>query len=209
LVSVFEASLRLLSPFMPFITEEIWHALYDGNPPAKSIALTQYPQAGDAALDQAALDRMTLLQSLIVEVRALRKESGVEEKATTPIEVRIAAGKQALVKENIAIVERLAKVSDVRFVERIDPGLAKHSTPDFDVAVIYERTIDVPAERARLTKDIAKYEKGLAAAGHQLGNEAFLKKAPANVIEGLKKQAAETQLLLDKAQAALSALPKE
>ena len=44
LVSVFEASLRLLSPFMPFITEEIWHALYDGNPPAKSIALTQYPQ---------------------------------------------------------------------------------------------------------------------------------------------------------------------
>jgi len=43
LVSVFEASLRLLSPFMPFLTEEIWHALYDGNPPAKSIALTQYP----------------------------------------------------------------------------------------------------------------------------------------------------------------------
>ena len=46
-VSVFEASLRLLSPFMPFITEEIWHALYDGNPPAKSIALTRYPHGGD------------------------------------------------------------------------------------------------------------------------------------------------------------------
>ena len=45
LVTVFEASLRLLSPFMPFITEEIWHAVYDGNPPAKSIALTQYPQS--------------------------------------------------------------------------------------------------------------------------------------------------------------------
>src|ERR1019366_3312506 len=43
LLSVFEASLRLLSPFMPFITEEIWHALYDGNPPAKSIALMTYP----------------------------------------------------------------------------------------------------------------------------------------------------------------------
>ena len=42
---VFEAALRLLSPFMPFITEEIWHAVYDGNPPAKSIALTRYPQA--------------------------------------------------------------------------------------------------------------------------------------------------------------------
>ncbi len=48
LVSVFEASLRLLSPFMPFLTEEIWHAVYDGNPPAKSIALTRFPQAGDS-----------------------------------------------------------------------------------------------------------------------------------------------------------------
>ncbi len=45
LVQVFEASLRLLSPFMPFLTEEIWHAVYDGNPPAKSIALTRFPQA--------------------------------------------------------------------------------------------------------------------------------------------------------------------
>ena len=42
-MQVFEASLRLLSPFMPFLTEELWHAVYDGNPPAKSIALTRYP----------------------------------------------------------------------------------------------------------------------------------------------------------------------
>jgi valyl-tRNA synthetase len=209
LVSVFEASLRLLSPFMPFLTEEIWHALYDGNPPAKSIALTQYPQSKDSALDQAALERMALLQSLIVEVRALRKEIGVEEKATTPIEVRIGAAMQALVKENIAMVERLAKVSEARFVEQITEGLSKHSTPGFDVAVLYERTIDVPAERARLTKDIAKYEKGLASAERQLGNQGFLAKAPAHVVEGLKKQEAETRLLLEKAQAALDALPGE
>jgi valyl-tRNA synthetase len=208
-VQVFEASLRLLSPFMPFITEEIWHALYDGNPPAKSIALTSYPTASGSALDQAALDGMALLQSLIVEVRAVRKEIGVEEKATTPIEVRIGVGMQALVKENLAMVERLAKVSEVRFVEQISAGLAKHSTTNFDVAVIYERTIDIPAERARLTKDIAKYEKGLAAAERQLGNAGFLAKAPAQVVEGLKKQQAETKLLLDKAQAALSALPSE
>jgi valyl-tRNA synthetase len=59
-----------------------------------------------------------------------------------------------------------------------------------------------------LTKDIAKYEKGLAAAERQLANEAFLKKAPPQVVEGLKKQGAETRLLLEKAQAALAALPK-
>ena len=51
LVAVFEASLRLLSPFMPFLTEEIWHAVYDGNPPAKSIALTRFPQVTETTFD--------------------------------------------------------------------------------------------------------------------------------------------------------------
>jgi valyl-tRNA synthetase len=60
-----------------------------------------------------------------------------------------------------------------------------------------------------LTKDIAKYEKGLATAERQLGNEAFLGKAPAHVVEGLKKQEAETRLLLEKARAALDLLPPE
>jgi valyl-tRNA synthetase len=60
-----------------------------------------------------------------------------------------------------------------------------------------------------LTKDIAKYEKGIAAAQRQLGNEGFLAKAPANVVEGLKKQEAETRQLLEKARAALENLNEE
>jgi valyl-tRNA synthetase len=206
LVSVFEAALRLLSPFMPFLTEEIWHALYDENPPAKSIALTRYPTGVDHLDDVAKID-MAGLQSLITEVRALRKEIAVEEKAMTPIEVRTGTIIQAALKQNQAIVERLARVNEVRFVAEITAGLAKHSTPSFDVAVVYERTIDVQAERERLTRDIAKYEKGLAAAERQLGNESFLAKAPANVVEGLKKQESETRLLLEKARVALDALP--
>jgi valyl-tRNA synthetase len=208
LVSVFEASLRLLSPIMPFLTEELWHAVYDDNPPAKSIALTSYPQ-GNEHLDDAALSNMGVLQSLIVEIRALRKEIGVEEKASTPVEVRIDAGMRSVLKENSAIVERLARVSELHIVEQIAAGLSKHSTFNFDIAVIYERTIDVAAERERLTKDIAKYEKGLMSAERQLGNESFLAKAPPQIVDGLKKQEAETRLLLDKARAALENLKKE
>ena len=206
-VSVFEVSLRLLSPFMPFLTEEIWHALYDGNPPAKSIALTRYPQPGATAPHADAIEQMTVVQDLIVEIRALRKEIGVEEKAAVPMEVRIAALMRPILRENSAMIERLARVSEMRFVEQTTSGLSKHSTPGFDVAVIYERTIDVAAERERLTKDIAKYEKGLASAERQLGNEGFLAKAPAHVVEGLKKQETETRQLLDKARTALAALP--
>jgi valyl-tRNA synthetase len=204
LVSVFEAALRLLSPVMPFLTEELWHAVYDGNPPAKSIALVRYPQADRAGLDEAA--GMTLLQNLIVEVRGLRKEIGVEEKASVPIELRADRGLRQLADDNRDIIERLARVSDVRFVDQISEGLAKHHSAGFDVAVVFERTIDVAAERDRLTKDIAKYEKGLAAAERQLGNEGFLSKAPPHVVEGLKKQESETRLLLEKARAAREAL---
>jgi len=207
LVSVFEAALRLLSPFMPFITEEIWHALYDGEPPAKSIALTRYPTGEEAATWSDAVPAMSLVQSLIAEIRALRKEIGVEEKAVVGIELRIDNHLKHVITDNNAMVERLARVSDVRFVDQISTGLPMRSTSDFDVAVIYERTVDVAAERERLIKEIAKYEKGLAAAERQLGNEGFLAKAPAHIVEGLKKQEAETRLLLDKARAALDGLP--
>ena len=208
LLNVFEASLRLLSPFMPFITEEIWHAVYDGNAPAKSIALTCYPPI-QGVIDVSSQTEMELLRSLVAEIRGLRKEIGVEEKASTPVEVRVDAAKRKLIEENHGIVERLARVSEVRFVDHIAAGLSKHSTPAFDVAVVYEKKIDAAAERERLIKDIARYEKGLAAAERQLGNEAFLKKAPPQVVEGLKKQEAETRLLLEKARAAWKALPGE
>ncbi len=205
LLSVFEASLRLLSPFMPFITEEIWHALYNGNPPAASIAQISYPST-QGVIDVQSQIEMEIVQSLIVEIRAARKEVGVEEKAPIPIQLRFDSNLKHVIAENIAMVERLARVSEIHFVDQIEARLSKHSTFSFDVAVLYEKKIDIPAERERLTKDIAKYEKGIAAAERQLGNEGFLAKAPANVVEGLKKQEAETRLLLEKARAALENL---
>ncbi len=205
----FDTSLRLLSPFMPFLTEELWHALYDGEPPARSVALARFPRSQETPdyLFSNAIAEMELLQSLITEIRGLRKEIGAEEKAIVPIEVRTDAASRKIAEENRDIIERLSRVSEIRFVDQIAAGLSKHSTAYFDVAVIYERTIDVAAERERLTKDIARYEKGLAAAERQLGNEGFLAKAPAHVVEGQKKQEAETRLLLEKARAALAALP--
>ena len=222
LVSVFEASLRLLSPFMPFLTEEIWHAVYDGNPPAKSIALTRYPQTTEAAYDVPSVRGMNRLQDLIVNVRARRKELEVPEKQRTPILAFWDAGSNVgstnpeinnVYKENLDIIQRLGHVSNVedkdsQYLERT-PELGWTQAGGPFVAVVYERTVDVAAERERLTKDIAKYEKGLASAERQLGNGGFLAKAPAQIVEGLKKQESETRVLLEKARAALNALPPE
>ena len=207
LIAVFEAALRLLSPFMPFITEEIWQALYDGKPPAKSIALTRYPIAAEITQSPAAVSAMEMMQQLIVTVRAVRKELAVPEKEFAPIEVFSTAGADALASENAEMLSRLARVSGVSIASEALSGNNARSTASFDVAVIYERQIDVAAERERLTKDLAKYEKGLAGAERQLGNEAFLAKAPQSVVDGLKKQQAETKLLYDKTKDALDALP--
>ncbi|MGA9127709.1 MAG: valine--tRNA ligase [Terracidiphilus sp.] len=212
LVSIFEVSLRLLSPFMPFITEEIWHALYDGNPPAKSIALTQYPQGVVfAPADTVQLD-MLHLQSFISDIRALRKDRNVPEKETVPVELNVSSAYRFnSFMANIKVIRALAKVTDLKHVslEEIKDRPGIRSGNAWTIDVIYEAKIDIPAERERLTKEIAKYEKGLASAERQLGNEAFLKKAPPQVVEGLKKQEAETRLLLEKAQAALKKLSEE
>ncbi len=215
LLQVFEASLRLLSPFMPFLTEEIWHAIYDGNPPAKSIALTRYPVNASALTDaqQSAITEMGDMQRIISTVRALRKESGVPDSEIVPARIYSNAERGLRAVESVAgnreTITRMARLSSLEIATTPITGDATKSEPDFDVAVHYERTIDVPAERERLTKDIAKYEKGLQAAARQLGNEGFVAKAPAQVVEGLKKQEAETRTLLEKTQAALAALPKE
>jgi valyl-tRNA synthetase len=209
LVSVFEAALRLLSPFMPFITEELWHAVYDGNSPVKSIAVTHYPKSNASIFKALVQLEMDLVQHLIVEIRALRKDIGVEEKQLFPIEVREGLTLPFVLERNKELIARLARVSEVRFVESLTPGLPTRTTTEFEVALVYHRTVDVAAERERLTKEIAKLEKNVVSAERQLGNESFLAKAPAHIVEGLKKQLDENRLLLKKAREALDGLPPE
>ena len=222
LVQVFEAALRLLSPFMPFLTEELWHAVYGGNPPVKSIALTSYPQADSVQIDRHALNQMAYLGDLIVETRAYRKDRAVPENESVELYVVGLGGygqvgyphesADDLISQNETVIKKLAKVSTITETLLGDPQYAHLSwrpTRLTDIAITYDKPIDIPAERERLTKDIAKYEKNLISAERQLGNEGFLAKAPAQVVEGLKKQEAETRLLLEKARAALEALPRE
>ena len=207
LLTIFEAALRLLSPFMPFITEEIWHAVYEGTPPLKSIALAAYPKASQSQIDAGAETEMAILQDLIVSVRNIRAELKVEQKAKLPIEVFAEENVRRLVERNRGALERLANVESIAFV---GSSLAKaggaRSTARFDVRVLYERKIDAAAERDRLNKDLTKLTQELIRATAQLKNEAFLAKAPPQVVEGIQRRKGELEMLVDKTQAALDEL---
>jgi len=208
LVNLFDASLRLLHPVMPFITEEIWQAIYEGQAPAKSIALAEYPQADENQFDLAAETDMAILQDLIVSIRNLRAELKVEPKVKVPIEVFAhEAGIRTLIEQNHGAVERLANVDKIGFLET---SLAKHagarSTARFDVHLIFERKIDLSAECERLKKELEKLEKGIGSGQRQLGNEQFLARAPQNVVENLRKQQHELGVLKDKTESKLREL---
>jgi valyl-tRNA synthetase len=208
LVNLFDASLRLLHPVMPFITEEIWQAIYEGKPPFKSIALAPYPQGVEKQFDLAAETEMAILQDLIVSVRNLRAELKVEQKVKIPIEVFAPEAEiRAMIEQNRGAVERLAGVEKITFVEE---SLAKRagarSTSRFDVHAVYERKIDVAAECERLKKELQKIETELGNNQKQMGNERFLAKAPAQVVEGLRERAAELGVLREKCKSKLAEL---
>ena len=208
LVNLFDASLRLLHPVMPFITEEIWQAIYEGAPPFKSIAIAGYPQADEKQFDLAAETEMAILQDLIVSVRNLRAELKVEPKVKVPIEVFAHEPViRKMIQQNHGAVERLGNVEKITFVESSlanRPGA--RGTARFDVHVIYERKIDVAAECGRLQKELEKIEKELANNQKQLGNDQFLAKAPEKVVEGLRRRGQELVVLQGKTKSKLKEL---
>jgi valyl-tRNA synthetase len=229
LVSLFEAALRLLHPVMPFITEEIWQAIYDGKPPFRSIALADFPfdelaarvesrYATSASEDVSArshaveeeqnLTNFRILQDFIVSIRNLRAELKVETKTKVPVEVSVHEPQvRVLIEENQGAVERLANVQTITFVGNSLAKLpgARH-TARFDVHVVYEQKVDVAAARARLEKELEKIDKEIANGQRQLGNKQFLVKAPSQVVEGLRKRAQELAILRNKTQSKLDEL---
>jgi len=208
LVTLFDSSLRLLHPVMPFITEEIWQAIYEGKPPLKSIALAGYPRPDETQIDLSAETEMAILQDLIVNIRNVRAELKVEPKVK--IEVEVFAHEpaiRAMIEQNHGAVERLANVAKLTFV---GASLAKQagarSTARFDLHVIYERKIDVAAERERLNKESDKIEKEFANNQRQLSNQQFLAKAPEKVVDGLRRREQELLALREKIKLQLDGL---
>ena len=207
LISIFEGALRMLSPFMPFITEELWHAVYDGKPPLKSIALAAYPRIDPSQVDADAETEMAIMQDLIEGVRNIRAELKIEPKQKVAIEIFADGDMRSLIERNRGAVERLANVEGITFVDSsLSKSAGARSTARFDVRVLYERKMDATAERDRLSKELTWLTQELTRATAQLNNDAFLAKAPAHVVEGLRKRKGEVEMLVQKANEALGEL---
>jgi valyl-tRNA synthetase len=208
LVNLFESSLRLLHPVMPFITEEIWQAIYDGKPELKSIAQTAYPRTDEKQIDLPAETEMAILQDLIINVRNIRAELKIEPKVKVPIRVYSHEPEVCtLLQQNQSAIERLANVETIDVTDRPFVDLiGARRTNRYDLLVIYEKKINLAAERARLGKELERIEREIASGQRQLSNEQFLAKAPSHVIDGIRRRVQDLATEQEKTKSQLGAL---
>jgi len=197
----FDAALRLLHPIMPFLTEELWHQLPQ-KAGAKSIALDAYPEARESWADADAVCAFALLQEIIQALRNIRGEAKIDPKKKIAAEFYSDDNRtRTLVEANQDAIQRLAILSDLRVLAGKAPqsGGSMRSTAHFDLRIPFSAdTIDVPAERARIEKEIAGLEKAIASKEAQLGNETFRSKAPEKIIQQMESALAAQRIELQK-----------
>jgi valyl-tRNA synthetase len=184
--------LRLLHPFIPFITEEIWHRL-PGVPEDAFLMLAAYPTAGPE--DPAAEAEMAPVIAVIEGIRNIRGESNLPplQRIRAVVQVDDAALRDSLERHRVD-VESLAGLSEVMVQPTGSPPPASASWVGQGVSVYVPLAglLDLDEERARLRKEIARVESDLAALRRKLDNPSFVARAPADVVE--KDRARVTEL---------------
>ncbi len=195
-LAAFETALRLLHPAMPFLTEELWQRVAGGRGDRPvSIALAAYPEYRVEATDHAAEREIGLLQEIVTMARTLRAESKIDPKLQ--LEGTLYSRNSALevARQHQEAIRELAKVTLDFKAEAAPKAAAVRSTPEFDL-VLHLPKAQEEAQRKRLQKEREQLVKNIDNSRRQLEDETFLSKAPAQVVETIRKKLAdyETQL---------------
>src|SRR6266542_2347050 len=217
LVETLEATLRLLHPFMPFISEDIWQRL----PPegesiagsarsipgsARSIMVAPFPKAGrkrDAAVER----EMAPVIAVVSAIRTVRSESRISPSVEVEVTVRPTAEAVRPLDAATALVAALAKAR-----LRVAPGAERPPqsahvvAPGVDVFVHLHGVVDVAAERARLTKEIERARREIAFLAGKLARRDFVERAPAEVVARERERLDEQQEIVGKLTQSLAAL---
>ncbi len=198
----FDSLLKLMHPFMPFITEELWQNL-EMRRDGESIMYAALPDGGNSGNEAGIMTEMDCAKEIIVGVRSVRAQKNLPNKERLTLNVVDGAAPSA---------DMQALISKMANLEAINAGAAKDAaaasfmvgTQQYDVPL--QGNIDVEAEKERIKKDIDYYEGFLASVMKKLSNERFVSKAPAAVIEGERRKQADAESKLETLRAALAAL---
>ena len=201
LAAVLDTLLKLLHPVMPFVTEALWTSLTGGG----SLVVAEWPAASGFAPDPAASQRIADLQKLVTEVRRFRSDQGLADRQKVP--ARLGGIDRAGLAEHTVAVSALSWLTepdaDFRPTAHLEVRLSAGTVGvDLDTS----GTVDVDAERRRLEKDLAVARKELAQTAAKLDNQAFLAKAPADVVDKIRHRHELAREESDRISARLAAL---
>lgn len=204
LVWVMTGTLQLLHPFMPYITEEIWQSLpHEG----ESIMVSKWPVYEEAHCFQQAASDMQGIMDVIRAVRNRRSEMNVPPSRKTHLYIATAAEK--VFQEGAPIIERLAFANGVEIGPAFEiEGAVNIVTSGAKAYIPMDELVDKKAELARLTKELESAQKQYATTQQKLSNEKFLSKAPENVVEGVRQNAAKLKEHIALIQSSIDALSK-
>ena len=205
IITVLEQALRLLHPFMPFLTEELWQMLPETNSglhnPAyqqaeKTIMLCDFP-AGDANLiDERAEAEMQAVIELISRLRNIRAEMNIKPSERVSLLVAANADSQRVFAQNEAQILKLARANDLQLSETLSAPKASARAAlsgGAEVAVPLEGLIDFAKETERLEKELAKLTGEAEKLNAQLSNENFVSRAPAEKVEEIRARVADIE----------------
>jgi valyl-tRNA synthetase len=212
LVESLEATLRLLHPFMPFISEELWQRLpHQGESipaPARSIMIAPFPKAGRKGRDPEAERLMAPILDFVSAIRTIRSESRISPAVELTVSVKPAGPEVAgALAAGAAVIGSLARAAITVSVDGARPAnSAMAATPSGDVFVRLEGVVDFEAERARLRKEVERARKEIAFLEGKLGRADFVERAPALVVERERARLTEQRETEQKLAASLAAL---
>ena len=185
LYTVLEQLLRLLHPFMPFVTEEIWQAL-PGQRPYASIMLADFPTGAELPVDAVGAERMDLVMDVIRAIRNVRGEMDVapSRQITVILDCK-SAESVAILTEGETAIRSLGRVGELTIGQGIErpEQAATQLAGDVDILLPLAGLVDVAEEVKRLGKEIAKVQKDVDFFTKKLGNEKFVANAPPQVLE--------------------------
>ena len=207
--AVLDVSMRLLHPFMPFVTEEVWQHLYracepdTARWPATALIVAPWPQSNSAALDDEAEQHFGLLQEVITRVRDARNQANVEP--ARRISVIMAAGDYiSMLAAQAPLIEFLARTETIHFhrhlAQKPEQAMSLLAGP-IEIYLPLAGMLDIARERERLDKEIAQAQREIARLSTKLANENFISRAKPEVVEQEREKLSAQQDRLGKLQA--------
>ena len=196
---VLDQLLRLMHPSMPFISEALWTSLTNG----ESLVISKWPTASNNQVDKEAENVVEDMKRLITEIRRFRSDQGIKNSARIKAEISGLTGPVAAYEDSLRFLVRLdEKGADFKASAKIEVG-------EFAVAFDLSGAVDVKAERARLTKDLATIEKDRETARVKLENENFMAKAPMDVVASIKERMEFCENEIQRIKSLIDSLPKQ